>query len=179
MNPNDNEVIDSTNDIDETINDIEIDLEESQEDDEETITIPKKKWTEALSAKDHWKKKATAIQPEVRTEKKETQTEQLSVKDSYALVKADVHEEDVEDVLEYAKFKKIPVAEALKSSVVKSMLAEKDEFRKSQEASTTANTRKAQPKVTPDVILENARKGKLGDSEEEIRALFKARMNIK
>jgi hypothetical protein len=176
MNENENEIIDSTNDTTEEETDIELELEDNEESEEETITIPKKKWTEALAKQEHWKKKATTP---AKTEVQATQTEQLSVKDSYALVKADVNEEDIEDVIEYAKFKKITIAEALKSNVVKSMLAEKDEFRKSQEASTTANTRKAQAKVTPDVILENARKGKLGDSEEEIRALFRARMNIK
>lgn len=177
MNPNDNEVIDSTNDIDETINDIEIDLEEeTQEDDVDTL---KKQLATLQKQKEHWRAKATSSKPTAPVEKKETQTEQLSVKDSYALVKADVNEEDIEDVLEYAKFKKIPVAEALKSSVVKSMLAEKDEFRKSQEASTTANTRKAQPKITPDVILENAQKGKLGESEDDIKALFNARFTRK
>jgi hypothetical protein len=178
MTEKDQEIIDSTIDTEETENDmdIELDLEDNNEESEETITIPKKKWTETIAQKDHWKKKATTP---AKTEVQATQTEQLSVKDSYALVKADVNEEDIEDVLEYAKFKKITIAEALKSNVVKSMLAEKDEFRKSQEASTTANTRKAQAKVTPDVILENARKGKLGDSEEDIKALFRARMNLK
>lgn len=177
MNPNENENIDSTNDNEEAL---EVEITDDAEDGEETITIPKSKWTEALAKQEHWKKKATSAKTEAKPETKQTQTEQsLSIKDSFALMKANVSEDDIEDVVEYAKFKKITVSEALKSSVVKSMIAEKDEFRKSQEASTTPNAKRATPKVTDDTILENARKGKLGDSEDEIKALFRARMGIK
>ena len=59
------------------------------------------------------------------------------------------------------------------------MLAEKEEFRNSQNASTTATAKRASPKITDDTILENARKGKLNESEDEIRALFRARMGLK
>lgn len=177
MNPNDNEIIDSTNDKEEAL---EVEITEDAEESEETITIPKSKWTEALAKQEHWKKKATTVKAEVKPETRQTQTEQsLSIKDSFALMKANVSEDDIEDIVEYAKFKKIPVAEALKSNVVKSMLDEKEEFRKSQEASTTPNTKRASPKVTDETVLDNARKGKLGESEDEIKALFRARMGLK
>lgn len=173
MSENENEIIDSTNDNEA----LEVEITDDAEESEETITIPKSKWTEALAKQEHWKKKATTGKTEVKPETKQTQNEQsLSIKDTFALMKADVSEDDIEDVAEYAKFKKISIAEALKSSVVKSMIAEKEEFRKSQEASTTPNAKRGTPKVTDDVILENARKGKLGESEEDIKALFKARM---
>jgi hypothetical protein len=115
--------------------------------------------------------KAKSVKP-VTTQTNST----LTVKDGFALAKANVNDEDIDDVLEYANFKKISVADALKSSVVKSLLAEKEEFRTSQQASTSSTTRRATPKITDDTILENARQGKLGDSEDEIRALFRARM---
>lgn len=176
MNPNDNETIDSTNDNEA----LEVEITDDAEESEETITIPKSKWTEALAKQEHWKKKATSVKTETKAETNQTQTEQsLSIKDSFALMKANVSEDDIEDVVEYAKFKKISVSEALKSGVVKSMIAEKEEFRKSQEASTTPNAKRGTPKVTDDTILENARKGKLGESEDEIKALFRARMNRK
>lgn len=174
MNPNENEIIDSTNDNEEAL---EVEITDDAEESEETITIPKSKWTEALAKQEHWKKKATTGKTEAKPETKQTQTEQaLSLKDSFALAKAGVEEDDIQDIADYATLKKVSISEALKSNYVKSLLAEKEEFRKSQEASTTPNVKRATPKVTDDVILDNARKGKLGESEDEIRALFRARM---
>lgn len=172
MSENENEIIDSTNDNEA----LEVEITDDAEESEETITIPKSKWTEALAKQGHWKKKATSVKPEAPAQKETHNEQTLSIKDSFALMKANVHEDDIEDIAEYAKFKKTSIAEVLKSGVVKSMLAEKEEFRKSQEASTTPNAKRATPKVTDDAILENARKGKLGESEEDIKALFKARM---
>lgn len=169
MQENEQEIIDSTNDTEETI---ELELEDNQgESEEETITIPKKKWTETLAKEAHWKKKATTPKQEVKA----TQTEQsLSIKDSFALAKANVEEDDIEEIADYAKLKKITISEALKTNFVKSLLNEKAEYKKSQEASTTPNVKRATPKITDDVILENARKGKLPESEDDIRALFRA-----
>lgn len=173
MSENENETIDSTNDNEA----LEVEITDDAEESEETITIPKSKWTEALAKQEHWKKKATSAKPEAKPETKQTQTEQaLSLKDSFALAKAGVEEDDIQDIADYATLKKVSISEALKSNYVKSLLAEKEEFRKSQEASTTPNVKRATPKVTDDVILDNARKGKLGESEDEIRALFRARM---
>lgn len=103
----------------------------------------------------------------------------LTVKDGFALATANVNYEDIDDILEYANLKKISVTDALKTNVVKAMLSEKEEFRNSQNASTTAIAKRASPKITDDTILENARKGKLNESEDEIRALFRARMGLK
>lgn len=119
--------------------------------------------------------KAKSAKPQAAQAQTGTNTP-LTVKDGFALAKANVNDEDIDDVLEYASFKKISVADALKSPVVKNMLAEKEEFRTSQNVSTTATARRASPKVTDDTILENARNGKLDDSEDSIRALFRARM---
>src|SRR5690606_10314539 len=48
----------------------------------------------------------------------------LSQKDMFALIKADVHEDDISEVADYAKLKGITVAEALKAPVVKTILSE-------------------------------------------------------
>ena len=65
----------------------------------------------------------------------------ITPKDLYALIEAKVPQEDIEDVTEYAAFKKISVADALKSGVVKNMLAEKSEFRRTANATQTRQTR--------------------------------------
>ncbi len=103
----------------------------------------------------------------------------LSTKDFYALNKANVPEEDVDDVLEYAKFKKITVLEALNSSVVKATLAEKAETRRTAQATNTRQTRSQQTTADGASIIANAKsKGEealpeAGSAEAE--ALFWAR----
>lgn len=176
------------NSIEETLTqdteaEIKIDLDDNQDD--ETVDWKAEAEKKAKAYEDQ-KKRAEIAEEKLKkglsTTKPVTQTNNtptLTVKDGFALAKADVNDEDVEDVLEYASFKKISVAEALKSNVVKTMLAEKNEFRQSQNASTSSTMKRATPKITDDTILENARKGNIKDSEDDIRALFRARMGIK
>jgi hypothetical protein len=178
---------DTKNSIEETLTqdteaDIEIDLDDNQDDEQVDWKAEYEKKEKAYNDQ---KKRAEIAEAKAKGSKPQTNQTQtnnnsaLTVKDGFALAKADVNDEDVEDVLEYATFKKISVAEALKSNVVKTMLAEKNEFRQSQNASTGTTVKRATPKVTDETILQNARNGKMGDSEEEIKALFRARMGIK
>ncbi len=175
------------NSIEETLTqdteaEIEIDLDDNQDDEQVDWKAIALKNQEAYKNQKTRAEIAEAKAKGAKPQANQTQTEtpaSLTVKDGFALAKANVNDEDVDDILEYARFKKITVADALKSTVVKTMLAEKEEFRQSQNASTITTTRRATPKVTDEAILENARKGKLGDSEDEIRALWRARMGIK
>jgi uncharacterized protein YkwD len=174
----------NNNSIEETLTqdteaEIEIDLDDNQDD--ETVDWKAIALKNEKAYKDQ-KTRAEIAEGKAKATKPVTQsnsTPALTVKDGFALAKADVNDDDVEDVLEYATFKKISVAEALKSNVVKTMLAEKNEFRQSQNASTGSTVKRATPKITDDSILENARKGNLKEDENEIRALFRARMGIK
>lgn len=103
----------------------------------------------------------------------------LSTSDLYALVKAEVPEEDISEVEEYAQFKKISVAEALKSSVVKSLLSEKAEKRNVATATSVGNSRRGSAKVSDEALVANASAGKLPESDEEITRLLKTKMGIK
>lgn len=107
----------------------------------------------------------------------------LSTKDFYALNKANVPEEDVDDVLEYAKFKNIPVADALKSSVVKATLAEKAEVRRTAQATNTRSTRSQNTQADGAGIIANVKsKGEEALPEagtEDAEALFWARRGRK
>lgn len=107
----------------------------------------------------------------------------LSTKDFYALNKANVPEEDVDDVLEYARFKNIPVADALKSSVVKATLAEKAEVRRTAQATNTRSTRSQNMQADGASIIANAKtKGEEALPEagtEDAEALFWARRGRK
>jgi hypothetical protein len=171
-----NNGIEETLDTHDTDAEIDIDLTEDDVEDEKDLEAENAKLKKAYEDQ---KKRAEIAEKKAKSVKTQTETSTLTVKDGFALAKANVADEDVDDVLEYARFKNIPVAEALKTNFVKNMLAEKEEFRKSQEVSVTPNHKRASPKVTDDMILENARQGKFDESEDAIKALFRARHGLK
>lgn len=130
----------------------------------------KKKLKTVEAQKDHWRKKAT--------ESKEAKTEtssNLSPKDLYALMQAGVSEDDIDEVTEFAGFKKISVAEALKHDVVKTILSNKKEFRKTAEVTNATPSRKGVAKVTDDVLTANLSKGIIPENADEAERLFWAR----
>jgi hypothetical protein len=99
----------------------------------------------------------------------------LTSKDTIAIINAKVPEEDIDDVIEWATFKKISVPEALKSSVLKATLAEKAEFRKTAEASNTSTARRSTNKVTPEKLQQELSQGKVPTNSDDAEALFWAR----
>lgn len=105
--------------------------------------------------------------------------ESLSTKDFYALTKANVSEEDVDDVAEFAKFKRISVTDALKSPIMKATLADKAEQRKTAQAMNTRSTRTQNSKADGSAIISDIKsKGENSVPEagsEEAMELFKAR----
>jgi hypothetical protein len=105
-------------------------------------------------------------------------TDALSQKDLIAILKADVAEDDIPEVVDYARLKKISVVEALKSSVVKTILSEKNEERKTASATATGGHRKGPSRVSPSQLLADAEKGVMPEDDEGITALVKARKGI-
>ncbi len=103
--------------------------------------------------------------PLAKEEKVEETKGDLVSRDTIALIQAKVIEsEDIDEVLEYAKFKKISVSEALKSSVVKATLAEKAEFRRTAEAANTGTNKRVVNKVDDAAALEETfQKGEIPD----------------
>ena len=101
---------------------------------------------------------------------------ELTPKDVYALMNAKVAEEDIEQVADYAKFKKISVAEALKSTVVKTLLEESEETRRTANATQTRGGARGTSKVSEaDILAEAEKTGQLPESVEDIQALWRAR----
>lgn len=100
----------------------------------------------------------------------------LSAMDTIAIMNAKVDTEDIEDVVDYAKFRGISVAEALKSQVLKTILADKEEKRTSANAANTNNARAGQKKVTDDTLVSNMKKGEVPEpGTPEAEQLFWAR----
>ena len=130
-----------------------------------------------------WVKKATPPKKDKPDDSKETKKEPtpeakdtLSTKDLLALNKADIHEDDLEEVLEYAKYKKISVTEALKTDIIKKTLAESVEKRQTADATSTGGNRSGSASKSGSKLLEKAEEtGELPESNEGIDKLVDAR----
>ena len=121
------------------------------------------------------------IKPELRETKEEktetkseTKSENLSLKDIRAL--QDVHDDDVDQITDYAKFKGVSVAEAKKLPEMQSLLRTKEEERKTAQATNTGGGRKGSSKVTGEDLIERAMSGQLPESDEDIVKLAEARL---
>lgn len=150
--------------------------EESTEQSVETSQEDETDWkAEALKYKailDRNKNK----KPEIKSQPKEKSEGTMSIKDMYALNQANVHTDDLDEVLEYAKFKKISVAEALQSSLIKATLADKSEYRKTANVSNTGAARKGAVKTSDDTLQANLSKGIVPEKgSDEAERLFWAR----
>lgn len=117
------------------------------------------------------------IKPEVKLDIKEEKA--ISLTDMYALNKANVSEEDLPEVIEFSKFKGISIAEALKSSVVKTLLADKEEKRNVANATNTGNSKRGSTQTSDQQLLDNASKGIMPESDDDIARLVKARIEAK
>lgn len=100
-----------------------------------------------------------------KTEKQEKASD-LSLKDIRAL--SDVPDADVDEVLDFAKFKNISVAEAKNNPVMQTLLRTRAEERASAQAVTTAGNKRGVSKVSDDVYLSKVQNGE-DMSEDEMR----------
>lgn len=99
----------------------------------------------------------------------------LTNKDVLFLAKADIHEDDIDEVLEWAKFKKVPVSDAYKQ--MKDVLDVRAEQRKTAAATQTGKSSRGTSKVSGDDLLSKAeRTGEVPDTAEGMTELFKARL---
>lgn len=99
-----------------------------------------------------------------------------SIEDTFALMKANIAEEDISDVKEYAQFKGISIAEALKTSAVRSILAEKEEQRTVAQATNTGSSKRSSGKLSDEALIANAQKGQIPESDADIDRLVKLKM---
>ncbi len=108
----------------------------------------------------------------------------FTIKDTLALGKANIHEDDIEEVLEYAKFKGISVADALKNPVVTATLSNKEELRKTANATIIRSSRSTTTKTDGASIISAVKAGKGEDAipasgSADASALFWARRGKK
>lgn len=127
-----------------------------------------------------WVKKATEKkqeEPQKKETKKET-TEQtttsqdtLSQSELIAIIKSNVPEEDIDEVKDFAKLKKISIQEALRSPLLKSVLEEKAEQRAVANGTSTNGSNRGNAKVSDEKLLSDASKGILPESDADMKRL--------
>lgn len=163
METNETEVLDSTS---------ETEVAETAEvEPKEDIDALKKEIETLKVQKEKWREKANKP-----TEKIEAtpQNESLSNTDIIYLAKADIHDEDMNELLDWAKFKKITVKEAHKQ--LKGTLDVRAEQRRTAEATQTGRTQRGTTKVLgEDLLIKAETTGEVPETEEGMRALFMAR----
>lgn len=170
---NENEDVILTDDEQEEVVDHDENLD--QEIDEEKESLRKENAT-LKAQKEHWKRKAQNT--DTQEKKKTTETPQSeNVRDLLALSKAGVEDDDdIDEIMSYAKLKGISVKEALQSNVVKAIISEKAEFRKTSEMTNTSNARRSVSKVSDETLLANLAKGEVPEKgSEEAERIFWAR----
>ncbi len=162
----------TTENLDSEMEEMNEEVEETSEDaTEETQTDEEK---EALKAKvAELESKNKQLFERAKKNPKEP-SQDLSSKDILYLAKVDVHEDDMDEVLDWAKFKKIGVKEAYES--LKGVLDVKAEQRKTANASQTNAGQRGGNKVTGTQILDGVRAGRFPEDDAGIAALVAAEM---
>lgn len=182
MSDIDEENVDSTNDTTEEVENTE--EVEGNAVDAETEDTPKytesemKSYARAKKAEAEarqLKKELEAIKtasnkPVAKVEPSEKQDVQLTQLDVIALSKANIPDDDIEEVIRWAKFNNITVKDALKDKTMTTILRDRAEMRQTAEATNTGNARRGSAKLSDEQVLSNASKGKLPDDPEELAA---------
>ena len=147
---------------------------ETEEVEEESIDDLKAKLAKAEEERENQKKRAEKAEKKAKEAPKADGA--LSTADILALSKAPIEADDIDDVLEWASFKKISIHEALQSTALKATLAEKAEIRKSALAVNTGTGRRAGGSVSDERLLADAQQGKMPENEADIARLATIRL---
>lgn len=183
----DTEFLNSIKDLpeNEKISSTEARRQELLEDEFKTLNEKAGKATKAEELANNYKKRSEEAESELKKYKpaKDDKSISLTTKDHLALVNAKVHEDDVDELLEYAKFKNLSIADALKSPVVKATIEAKTEERRTAQATSVRATRSKVTAPTGETLIEEmSKKGEDAVPEpgsEEAEAIFWARRGRK
>jgi hypothetical protein len=148
-----------------------IETVETQE--EESVEEIKARLAKAEELANNYKIRAEKAEKKSKTETKPTSNSDLSGLDIFALTKANVDSEDVEEVVNWAKYKGVPVSEALKSNELNAILNVRKDMRVTANASNTGASRRQTGKLSDEALLNQARSGKMPESEEDLDRLVR------
>ena len=128
--------------------------------------------------------KIRAEKAEKKTSKTKVETEapknsDISQLDTFALIKADVHVDDIKEVADYATHKGISITEALGTNVVKTILSDSTETRKVAAATHTGSAKRSTVGLSDTALIANAEAGKLPDNDADLIRFIRARKGLK
>lgn len=152
---------------------VEVQVEEEVVEEEEDTTDWKKVAEERQIELD---KAQRAIMKNKEKPATTQKTDGLSTFDVIAIARANIENEDLDLVTKYSKMENISIAEALKSDVLKAILADKAEKRQSANATHTGSARRATAVVSEDKLLEEAKSGKMPETDADMAKLIEARL---
>lgn len=182
MNTNTNEVINSSTD---EIVEVPVLAEDATEDQKTEYYSNLEKANKQLFARakkgegfelvdGKWVKPAKPAEQAPAT-KTSDESKGLSNEDMFTLIKADVAQEDISEVTDYAKLRNISIADALNSDIVKTILANKKEARRVADGTHTGDTTRSSGKLSDETLLSNAAKGIMPESDEDMGRLIELR----
>lgn len=172
-------------------NENSLNLAETTENTEEVVDLGSEQETETLSAEelkalrekaskadeleDKNKKLYARLKKEPKIEEKIDSS--ITARDVLILSGAGVtNEEDIEVVEKWAKFNGTSIRDALNDSTLKTVLATKQEERRTALATSSKGGARGTSTPSIEVILSDASKGKLPENDSEIAKLAEARM---
>lgn len=138
-----------------------------------SVHADKNKHLESKKAYEERMRKA-GIDPETGEKidsKESTKSPSMDLKDIRAL--QDVHDDDIEEVIEFSKYKKISVAEAKRHPAVQSLLKVRSEERASALAASTVTSKRGSKANSSENIL-NKVKNQEDMSDEEMQMAVQA-----
>lgn len=140
---------------------------------EESVDDLKKRLKTLEAQKEHWRNKAN--KPAEATTKDTKVDSNLSNKDIIFLAKADIHEDDTDEVLDWAKLKGISVSEAYKH--MKPILDVRTEERTTAQVTNTKSGARGASQTTGEDLLQKAeRTGEVPTDPDKIRQMQEARL---
>ncbi len=170
-------VTDETLEVEEQ--EVETEATTSEEDEvEESVDDLRARIAKLEEEKENQKKRAEKAEAKAKGSKP-VATAGLSAQDLLALSKANIDTDDLDEVLDFASYRKQPIHEVLKSSTLKAILAEKAELRKSASAVNTGPTRRGSAGISDERLLSDADNGILPESDADMKRLAKLRLHRK
>lgn len=175
---NENVVADNSNTAEEEV--LETSQEETQEessnesDDELQAELAK-----ARELANNYKVRAEKAERLAKQKPSEPQKQsgELGTTDVIYLAKADIHDDDMDEVLKHAKLHNVSVKEA--HSYLKPILDVRVEQRKTAEASNVGSSKRGSGKISDEVLLSKASKGEISGNDADIERLIEARFQAK
>lgn len=119
-----------------------------------------------------WVKKPEATQTQQQVQ---VNNPTLSPKDSVLLAKS-VDADDIDEVLDYANYRKISVADALKDTTLVSILKERQETRRTAQATQINSANRTSQRDTAESMLQAATQNQVPADDDGIQALAAARI---